>query len=570
MGLAPMLVRALLLPWMPVPAPRIHDEFGHLLLADTLAHGRLVNPVHPLWPHFDSMHMLVRPVYASIYPPAQGAIMGLALMLSGHAWVGVLLSVGLMCAGICWMLQGWVTPGWALLGSALVVARFGVSSYWMNSYYGGAMGALGGALLLGALPRMLKRRRWQDAAALAIGFVILANSRPYEGLVFSLPVTILLVWRLRGKLLSRSVMLPMVGILGTAAIVMGYYYSAYTGNPLRMPYDFFRANFTEAPHFVFLAPRPAPVYLHRETRKYYASWEMASYRDARANRSPHGVMDKLRGYARFYLGPVLAIPFTLALLGWRRARVRFLVLTGAAVSAALAVEVWHSPHYAAPALGLMILLVIEVLRQVRRFAWGVYLTPVFCLASLLMPVLHGGTRVGDGRERQAIVQRLLATGERHLILVRYQLTHDPGDEWVYNGADIDGSPIVWAREMDPLSNRKLLDYFAGRQVWFLEPDARPVRLSPYHPSAFPDAQFGFVPLGTEGVEVLRSAEEVKQKILQRVQGDVSGFTCDMWNWAFTDATGIQPPDPAHGCFAPGARGQPIEFARWFAWLQMQR
>src|SRR3954452_17017094 len=46
-GLVPIVLRLSLLGVMPVPDPSIHDEFGHLLLGDTLAHGRLSNPTHP-------------------------------------------------------------------------------------------------------------------------------------------------------------------------------------------------------------------------------------------------------------------------------------------------------------------------------------------------------------------------------------------------------------------------------------------------------------------------------------------------------------------------------------------
>src|SRR5260370_591556 len=121
--------------------------------------------------------------------------LALGQVVFGHPWAGVWVSVGLMSAAICWALEGWLTPGWALFGSWLFALRLGVFSYWMNSYWGGAVAACGGALVLGALPRMLSRRSKMDAVWLGAGLAILADSRPFEGLVFAVLLLGIAFWK---------------------------------------------------------------------------------------------------------------------------------------------------------------------------------------------------------------------------------------------------------------------------------------------------------------------------------------------------------------------------------------
>ena len=127
-----------MLPIEPVPQPVIVDEFSHLLLDETLVLGRATNPTHPMWAHMETLQVIQKPTYASMYPPGQGAFLALGKIATGHPWAGVVLSVALMCMAIGWALQAWLPPGWVLLGALIAVARFGLFSYWINSYWGGA------------------------------------------------------------------------------------------------------------------------------------------------------------------------------------------------------------------------------------------------------------------------------------------------------------------------------------------------------------------------------------------------------------------------------------------------
>ncbi len=117
-------LRLALIPVLPVPFPLVSDEFSHLLLADTLAHGRLANPTPAFWQHFESLHIIQQPHYVSNYFPGQ------ALFLAAGQ-VALHSRLGRRAGGMR------VLPAGALLGAARMDA--------------GALGALrraaGGAAL---------------------------------------------------------------------------------------------------------------------------------------------------------------------------------------------------------------------------------------------------------------------------------------------------------------------------------------------------------------------------------------------------------------------------------------
>jgi len=72
--------------------------------------------------------------------------------------------------------------------------------------------------------------------------------------------------------------------------------------------------------------------------------------------------------------------------------------------------------------------------------------------------------------RDAVLGQLERTPGKKLVFVDYGKGHDVNQEWVYNRADIDGSRIVWAREMGTERDRELIEYYQERQLWKLVDD----------------------------------------------------------------------------------------------------
>ena len=493
-------IRLAVLPLLPVPVPGIHDEYSYLLLGDTLAHGRLTNPTHPMWMSFESFHINWFPTYCSKYPPGQGAVLALGELL-GQPWIGVVLSVGAMCAAILWMFQAWLPARWALLGGVLVALKFGVASYWMNSYWGGALAATGGALVLGAMPRIVRYAKLRDALLLGLGLAILANSRPYEGFLFSIPVAIRLLWWLVGKAKSNQpqhtravrVVAPLSAVLLLTVAFMGYYNWQLTGNALLFPHVLNSHTYRSMGLFLWDHPKPPLEYHNQQFEDFYNGWEREDYQ----NTWPdvwRVTAEKLARSAGtyFWWGALLLLPGLPFVFRERKFRVPPLALI--LVSAGFLVSIWSFPHYAAPVTCVIFLLLIQAIRHLRMMRIGgrpigaaLSCAAVFLLAGEI--ALRASNHSCDPLEwtcqgdpsRAAIQEKLSHTPGKHLILVRYEEDHNIHDESVYNGAEIDSAKVLWARELDAEQNAKLLAYFKDRHVWLVEPDKDNTELIPYQP-----------------------------------------------------------------------------------------
>jgi hypothetical protein len=497
----PVALRLLLLARHPAPSPDLYDEFGHLLTADTLRHWRLANPPHPLPQFFETFFVLQSPTYSSIYPIGNGLAMAIGWAIFGTPWAGVLMSTAAFCALCYWMLRGWVSPGWALLGGFLTVFEFGPLNQWTNNYWGGALAAAAGCLVYGALPRLRNRPDWRAGGLLGLGLAIGLLTRPYESVFAVLSVGLYFLPELRGrKLPARALLVAALVALPALGITL-LQNKRVTGAWTTLPYQL----------SMYQYGVPAPL-TFQESLTPHAALTREQEFDYRMQRGFHPGRDTVGSYLqrlgyrtryyRFYFYAPLYVALLAFLVSIRSYRQGWVALT--CVLFALGVNFFPAFqfHYVAPIVCLFVLMSVQGLERIARLPHGgeaARLIVFLCVAQFVFWYgLHladtqdfarqtlafdmwDSVNHGNPERRRAVQGELAKLPGKLLVFVHYWPQHPFQDEWVYNGADIDGQRVVWARDLGLAENRKLMARYGDRKLLLLEPDARPPALSEYAP-----------------------------------------------------------------------------------------
>ncbi len=558
-----------------IPEPQIHDEFSYLLAADTYAQGRLTNPSPELPEFFEAEHVLLVPTYMSKYPPGQGLVMALGQVACGMPACGVWFSCGVFAASLYWMLLGWTSARWAL-ATTLAAILINMASYWSQSYWGGMAAASGGALLFGGLRRTLRRPQMSSSLLMGLGIVVLAITRPFEGLLACLPVAASMAWwlatdptvRLQRKMLLW--LLPVSGTCCAGAAALALDNQAVTGAWWELPYVLHQRQYYSGGVTLFSeswipsripcerivrfynplslketivppdAPAPAspaagrqddsidqerdsgkPQNLVHEERNpnnpakgTVRAAQSADPSDQIAVRSSPTFLLRALNFTVFGFtgiatgdspwGAQVAVLVSVVVLvaGWKDKWARFCWLTmGTSLLGASTVWAWF-PHYAAPVLPLLYGTVAIALRRLGLVR-GTWLPPRSIRPAMLVGVVlvvfivnHGESiarqtvakvsspaqalfSTGHTTPRSSVLEYLRNRSGTHLVFVRYSAEYSIHDEWVYNPADMNSAPVLFAHDLGFEKNGELIERHPDRFVWLATLTTEDRSLIPY-------------------------------------------------------------------------------------------
>jgi len=389
------------------------------------------------------------------------------------------------------------------------VIEFGPMNQWTNNYWGGGFSAMAGCIVFGALPRLVRTGSPRYAALLGLGIAMYLLSRPYESIFLLVGVIVFLVAKFRARMRNPA-LLRLLGVAAAVAstglVVTLAQNKAVTGAWTELPYTLSQYQYG-VPAALTILPNPVP-------HNSLTPQQETDYRMQRGFRPSGGetfetyfgrLLYRAR-YYRFYFYSPLYVALVAYLIGMRRRREVW--VAGVCLLFALGINFFpqFQFHYMAACVCLFLLMSVEGIRRIARlragataaraliflclaqffFWYGLHLGETPRFAELRGYDMWDSINHAEGRQRRDIADQMAKLPGKILIFVRYWPGHIFRNEWVYNAADIDGSRVVWARDLGDAEDEKLRAYYPNRTAWLFEPDARPPRLAPYVPERAPE------------------------------------------------------------------------------------
>jgi hypothetical protein len=416
--------------------------------------------------------------------------------------LGQWIAFAAMGAAIFWMLRAWLSLQAASITTALFVLAL-ADTEWASGFWGSSAAVAGSALMFGVLPRLQRGPQVHLGLLLGTGVVLLALTRPLEGLAVCIIPAACTIWWLiersewRQRLLR--VALPCMAVLALGGGFLAAHNKAVTGSATKLAYAHYEDSAPGAPPFIWQAPNE-PTDELRANERLRLSIDLGSYNGMRANWAA-GMWLRATSQALPYYFPhvIFALVFLVIPLAFRDKRLWLLAASAAAVGAAISVSSFFLPHYVGPALppllvlyaigcGVLTRFKVKQQRVGRAAVAGLSITLAVCgvwRVFALTPLERAMTRSQYWtRQRDSIAQELKETREQHLVFVRYDSTYQSQNEWVQNSADLTSAPVLWVHDLGDSSNTKVRDYEARRKAWIVTVygGARLPELRPYEGS----------------------------------------------------------------------------------------
>ena len=461
--------------------PKFHDEHMHLLQTQMLARGKLWMHPHPLADFFETFHVFVKPVYASVYFPGTALIYLPMVWLHLPFWFLPLLVAGAMVALTFRSFAEVIDPIAGVLAALMMI-----SLQWFR--YLSLMVMSHSVMVLLGLSIIYAWLRWRREKKLAWVMMIgglmgwSAITRPVDALVYSVPVGVAMLIELRRdglrKIAATIALIVACAIPFLALQVIENI--GVTGDALKTPYRLYADLYTPQMSFGFhqFDPSVRPKTNLPQRQDYYDQFTVPAAREHRPDnlvsvwlheRFP--LLASVTVPNRFLL---LLLPLSIGALCRIDRRVIWAMLP--IYIAFYAVFAYLLPVYCVVIAPIVIAWVLMGKAFIERIARGrrdwvvaamslvIIVLSIAALPEIDHQVLDDGFLTPTMAFSYIELPRHVAEG-RAVVLFRYHKGDNTNEEPVYN-VDVawpDDAQIIRAHDLGVERDRELFDYYARRQ-----------------------------------------------------------------------------------------------------------